>query len=44
MKKFDYNNGYSQRSRKIKQGKVWTNWGIAFGVNIIAVLILTSGK
>jgi hypothetical protein len=44
MKKSDYYNGYTQKSKKIKQGKVWTNWGIAFGVNLVAVLILTSGQ
>jgi hypothetical protein len=44
MKKADYNNGYSQKSRKIKQGKVWTNWGIAFGANLFAVLLLFSAQ
>jgi len=44
MKKSDYYNGYTQKSKKIKQGKVWTNWGIAFGVNLVAVLVLTSGQ
>ena len=44
MKKSDYYNGYTQKSKKIKQGKVWTNWGIAFGVNLVAILILTSGQ
>ncbi len=42
MKKSDYYNGYTQKSKKIKQGKVWTNWGIAFGVNLVAVLVLAS--
>lgn len=40
----DYYNGYSQKSKKIKQGKVWTNWGIAFGVNLVAVVLLTAGQ
>ncbi|MBP6304040.1 MAG: hypothetical protein KBB37_12830 [Bacteroidia bacterium] len=40
MKKSDYYNGYTQKAKKIKQGKVWTNWGIAFGVNLVAVLVL----
>lgn len=44
MKKADYNNGYSQKSKKIKQGKVWKNWAIGFGVNLVAILLLTSGK
>ena len=42
MKKTDYYNGYTQKSKKIKQGKVWKNWGIAFGANIVAVILLTS--
>lgn len=44
IKKPDYYNGYSQRAKKIKQGKVWKNWGIAFGVNIALVIILSSGQ
>jgi hypothetical protein len=40
MKKSDYYNGYTRKAKKIKQGKVWGNWGIAFGVNLVAVLIL----
>lgn len=44
MKNFDYYNGYTQKSRKIKQGKVWKNWGIAFGVNLVAVIFLTSQR
>jgi hypothetical protein len=42
MSKPDYSNGYKLRSKKIKQGKVWKNWGIALGVNLAAILILTS--
>lgn len=37
-----YYNGYIKGAKKIKQRKVWTNWGIAFGVNIVAVVILNS--
>ena len=44
MKKADYNNGYTQKSRKIKQGKVWTNWGIALGANIFAIILLFSAQ
>lgn len=42
MKNFDYYNGYTQKSKKIKQGKVWKNWGIAFGANLVAVIFLTA--
>ena len=44
MKKSEYNNGYTQKAKKIKQNKVWTNWGIALGVNVVAVILLTSGQ
>lgn len=39
-----YYEGYKLQARKIKKGKVWKNWGIAFGVNFLAVLIITSGQ
>ena len=32
------------KSRKIKQGKVWTNWGIALGANLFAILLLFSAQ
>lgn len=38
----DYASGYRKSARKIKSGKVWTNWGIGLGANIIAVLLLTN--
>jgi hypothetical protein len=44
MKKPDYYNGYTQKAKKIKQGKVWTNWGIALGINIVAIIIIESGN
>jgi hypothetical protein len=44
MMKPDYNNGYTQKAKKIKQGKVWGNWGVAFGVNLFAVLLLYSAQ
>jgi hypothetical protein len=40
MKKSEYAEGYNQRAKKIKQGKVWTNWGVALGVNLVLVLAL----
>jgi hypothetical protein len=41
MKNSDYFLGYTQQAKKIKQRKVWTNWGISFGVNVVAILLLT---
>lgn len=44
MKTADYYEGYTKKAKKIKQGRVWTNWGIAFGVNLMAAIILLSGQ
>lgn len=38
----DYTTGYTKKARKIKSGKVWKNWAIGFGANIIAVLLISS--
>ncbi|MFT2011336.1 hypothetical protein ACMA1I_21875 [Pontibacter sp. 13R65] len=40
----NYYKGFTQQAKKTKQGKVWKNWGIAFGVNLVAVLLLSSGS
>jgi hypothetical protein len=40
MKNKEYNLGYNQGARKIKKNKVWTNWGIAFGVNLFLALVI----
>ena len=42
MKKTNYHNGYMQKSRKVKSKKVWKNWMIAFGVNLVLVIALQS--
>lgn len=39
----EYRNGYTTKAKKTKKRKVWTNWGIGFGVNVLLVLILGSG-
>lgn len=44
MKKSNYYDGYTYKAKKIKQGKVWANWSVALGVNIVAFLLLTSGQ
>lgn len=44
MKKADYYEGYTKKAKKIKQGKVWKNWGIGFGVNLVAVLAFVSAQ
>ena len=44
FKNIDYQNGYRQKARKIKQGRVWTNWGIAFAINVFAVALILSSE
>ena len=44
MKNANYYNGYIQKSLKIKKSKVWTNWGIGLGVNVLAIVLLTAGQ
>lgn len=41
FKNLDYQNGYKQNAKKIKSRKVWSNLGIAFGVNLLVVLALS---
>lgn len=42
MKNSSYRNAYTQQAHKIKKVKVWTNWTIAFLIDVTFVLILTS--
>jgi len=44
MKNSEYANGYRNRAKKIKQNKVWTNLGVAFGINLALVLALSAGN
>jgi uncharacterized protein YcfL len=39
MKNEDYSTGYKYEARKTKNRKVWTNWGIGFGVILTYVLV-----
>lgn len=39
----DYRNGYREKAKRIKANKVWTNFGIGLGVNLVLGLILLSG-
>ncbi|TXH53287.1 MAG: hypothetical protein E6Q89_09685 [Bacteroidia bacterium] len=38
----DYAQSYAKKAKKIKQRRVWTNWGIGFGANLAAILLLMS--
>ncbi len=42
MKNTNYHNGYTQRAKKIKSKKVWKNWLVAFGINIVLSIALQS--
>lgn len=44
FKKDDYRQGYKNKSFNIKSRKVWTNWTIAFGVNVVLAFLLLSGN
>ncbi len=37
----EYTTGYTSQAYAIKSKKVWRNWGIALGINILAYVILT---
>ena len=37
-----YNLGYTQEAMKIKQHDVWEKWGIAMGINTVAVIVIIS--
>ena len=41
IKKTSYYNGYTQKATKIRNKKVWGNWCIALGVDIIAIIFIT---
>jgi hypothetical protein len=36
----EYYNSYTKRAKKIKQRKVWTNWAVGFGVNLLASVLI----
>ena len=42
IKNPDYHRGYDQRAKKIKSNKVWTNWGVGFGVNLVLFLMISA--
>jgi hypothetical protein len=44
MKNNDYALGYKAEAKKIKQSKVWSNWGIGFGVNLLLFVVITANQ
>jgi hypothetical protein len=42
IKNIDYHNGYLHAAKKIKRRHVWTNWEIAFGINLVLVVAVLS--
>ena len=43
MKKSEYYSGYTQKAKKIKSGKVWTNWGISYVIILFFVIGASGG-
>jgi hypothetical protein len=41
MNNIDYRNGYTQEAFRIKKSKVWNNWAIGLGINVVAYFIYT---
>jgi hypothetical protein len=37
----EYQRGYLREARRIKSRRVWQNWGIAFGVNLALVVLVS---
>lgn len=44
MQNPDYASGYRKKARKIKSGKVWTNWAIGLGANLVAYMLIVNGQ
>lgn len=42
FKQATYYKAYTKKAKKIKQRKVWSNWGIGLGVNMVLILVLTN--
>ena len=44
MQNPDYAAGYRKKARKMKSGKVWTNWAIGLGANLVAIMLIANGQ
>jgi hypothetical protein len=42
FKQATYNKAYTKKAKRIKQRKVWSNWGIGLGVNLVVILVLAN--
>ncbi len=42
FKQAAYYKAYTKKAKKIKQRKVWSNWGIGLGVNLVVILVLAN--
>ncbi|GAB3195737.1 hypothetical protein ABID22_001598 [Pontibacter aydingkolensis] len=40
----DYAAGYKKKARKMKSAKVWTNWGIGLGANLLAFMLIANSQ
>lgn len=42
FKQAAYYKAYTKKAKRIKQRKVWSNWGIGLGVNLVVILVLAN--
>ncbi|MBO9614221.1 MAG: hypothetical protein J7619_16065 [Dyadobacter sp.] len=42
FKQATYYKAYTKKAKRIKQRKVWSNWGIGLGVNLVVILVLAN--
>ncbi|TLU98949.1 hypothetical protein [Dyadobacter luticola] len=38
----EYFKAYTKKAKKIKQRKVWSNWGIGLGVNLVLIALIST--
>jgi hypothetical protein len=38
----EYYHAYTKKAKKIKQRKVWANWGIGLGVNLMVIVLVST--
>ena len=44
FKNIEYNKGYIKKAKRIKSGRVWTNWLVAFGANLFVYVLISSNQ
>lgn len=44
LRNSEYRAGYTQQAKKIKSRKVWKNWSIGLGANLLVFLVIHAGQ